>query len=299
MSFMSPRVSIIILNWNGWRDTVECVESSLKVTYPNYEILIVDNGSTDESVAELRARFPKVPMLCLPENRYYAGGNNAGIRHALAAGADYIMLLNNDTVVHPDFLNPLVDAMEEDPTLAAVGGTLYYDRNFTVIQTAGAYLDLRTGKVFTMGNGEKEVGQYGQKREVDYICGAAILMRSEAFRQIGLLDEKLKLYSEESDWCLRAMKNGFKILFVPNSRVFHKGSVSSNSIRPLAMYLIIRNKIWLIKRHATLRQRIDFHCSGFFFYYPKLIFGRLVKKEYNLFLPTLNGFLEGYVKYQA
>jgi len=293
---MEAKVYIIILNWNGWRDTVECVESCLRVTYPNYKILIVDNGSTDESVKELKARFPQVQMLCLPENRYYAGGNNVGIRHALAAGAEYIMLLNNDTVVHPDFLNSLVAIMEEYPTLAAVGGTLYHDRNFNIIQNTGGHIDFKTGKVFTIGNGEEDIGQYQQKREVDFICGAAILIRANLIEKIGFLDESFMLYGEESDWCLRAKKRGYRSLFVPNSKVFHKGAVSSASLKHIAMYFNVRNKIWLINRHGNFMERIFYHCLSLLYFYPKLVLGRVFKKETKLLLPSIKGILHGYFK---
>lgn len=291
---MAPKVFIIILNWNGWRDTVECVESCLKVTYSNYEILIVDNGSTDESVAELTARFPQVKMLCLPENRYYAGGNNAGIRYALDTGADYVMLLNNDTVVHPNFLNPLVAAMEEDPTLAAVGGTLYHDKNFSTIQNTGGFIELKTGEVFTLGDGEIDVRQFSEKREVDFICGAAILIKCQVIKDIGILDETLMLYGEESDWCLRARKKGYKILFVPHSKVFHRGAISTNSIRKHAMYLSVRNKIWLIRKYANIWQKIHYYLLSVVYYYPKIVLGRVVRKEYDLFLPTVKGIFDGH-----
>lgn len=293
---MFPKVIIIILNWNGWRDTVECVESVLIATYPNFEAVIVDNGSPDDSVAILSAHFPQVSLLQVPENRYYAGGNNVGIRYALAVGADYIMLLNNDTVVHPDFLNSLVAAMEKDATLAAVGGTLYYYGPNNLIQNTGGHINFKTGHVYTLGDNEEERNQFSQPREVDFICGAAILLRSAVIEKIGLLDEALKLYAEESDWCLRAKKNGYRIMFIPNSRVMHKGAVSSETIKPLATYLANRNKIWLVQRYAHLRQKIYFHITGFLYRHPKLIMGRLLKKEFTLFFPTLKGLIDGYTK---
>jgi GT2 family glycosyltransferase len=292
---MLPRVSIIILNWNGWKDTIECTVSVLKINYPSYEIVIVDNGSTDESIQRISERFPDIKLIKLKENLFYAGGNNVGICYALESGAKYTMLLNNDTTVHPDFLNPLVEAMENDPSIGAVGGTLFYYNSQNKIQNTGQYINFKSGNVLTIGDGETDINQFSKKRDVDYICGAAIMLRSEVVRKIGGLDENFMLYSEESDWCLRAKKIGYKSIFVPNSKVFHKGCISAKLIKPMSIYLLTRNKIWLIRRHAKVLDKLIFHLSGLIYRYPKFIFGRLYRKEFKLFYPAIRGVIDGYM----
>jgi GT2 family glycosyltransferase len=289
-----PLVYVIVLNWNLCHDTIECVESVLKATYPNFSILIVDNGSTDDSVQVLSERFPDLPLLQLPENRYYAGGNNAAIAQAISAGADYIMLLNNDTVVHPDFLNSLVDAMNKDSSLAAVGGIVYFYGEDKLIQSTGEYINFRSGYTYTLGHRDKDLNQFAYPRKVDYITGAAILIRSAVLKTIGLLDEHLMLYCEETDWCLRARTKGYRVMFTPNSKVFHKGSISTTSIKPFVAFLLVRNKIWLIKRHASASDKLLFHISGFFYRYPRAILGTLYRKEYSQFFPVIRGVIAGY-----
>lgn len=289
-----PLVYVIVLNWNNWSDTLECVESVLKATYPNLSIMIVDNGSTDESVQVLSERFPNLPLLRIMENRYFAGGNNIAIDKAVATGANYIMLLNNDTVVHPDFLNSLVAAMEADPSIAAVGGTLYFYEGEGLIQSAGSYINFMTGHTYSLGYGEMDINQFVESRKVDYICGAAILLRSKALKRVGLLDESFMLYCEDVDWCLRAKKKGFGVMFIPNSRVVHKESVSARTVKPLVAFLKIRNLIWLINRHASISEKLFFHISGLFYRYPKWIIGRLYRKEYSIVIPVIRGILAGY-----
>lgn len=292
---MTPKISIIILNWNRWQDTIECVESVLRIPYPNYEIVIVDNGSTDESVPILSNKFPNLKLIKLKQNIFYAGGNNVGIRYALDSGARYIMLLNNDTVVHPDFLNPLVEAMEDDSLLCAVGGTIYYYDEEKKIQNIGGSFDYISGKVHWYGEGCVDVGQFSEKREVNFICGAAIMLRSDALKEIGGLDESFVLYAEELDWCLRARKKGYKLMYIPNSKVFHKGAVSSKLIKPFMTYLLTRNIIWLVRRHGNSWEKMLFHLSGFFYRYPKIILGRLYRREFKLFIPAIQGIINGYM----
>jgi GT2 family glycosyltransferase len=295
MNNLPPKVIIIILNWNRWQDTVECVESVLKATYPNFTVVLVDNGSSDGSATILAQRFPEVELICLTENRYYAGGNNVGLRHALAAGARYVMLLNNDTVVHPDFLNSLVAAMEADNRLVAVGGTIYLYGQGNLIHNAGLYFNLWTGMEHKVGFGERDVNQFSQPRDVDFIGGAAILLRAGALEEIGLLDESFQLYYEETDWCLRAKEKGYKIRFIPQSKVFHKEKVTANAVLPLVMFLSKRNNIWVMRRHANWAQQLCFHLVCLVYRYPKAIFGRIVRKEFNLIFPSLKGIVAGFI----
>lgn len=144
-----PKVAIIVLNWNGWRDTIECLESLQRITYPNYQIIVVDNGSTDDSVERIKEKFPHLTLIEMGRNLGYAGGNNLGIKFALEWDPGYICILNNDVVVESQFLEPIIIAMESNSRIGITGGTLYNDPQFTIVQNTGQYINFYTGKVFT------------------------------------------------------------------------------------------------------------------------------------------------------
>ena len=160
-------VFIIILNWNGWKDTVACVESCLNLTYTNYRILIIDNKSTDGSVAELKARLPEIEIVETDRNLGFAGGNNVGIRIALDQHADYIWLLNNDTVVDPQCLSQMLQAAEADNHIGMVGSKIYYHHKSETLWFAGGEIDFENGGATRhIGQDERDEGNYDQLKEI-------------------------------------------------------------------------------------------------------------------------------------
>jgi GT2 family glycosyltransferase len=223
-SWMSaPHVVIVVLNWNGVDDTLECLESLSRLDYPAYEMMVVDNGSTDGSVPAIRERFPAVTIVENGENMGYAGGNNVGLRHAMAQEADYALLLNNDTVVDPAFLRILVDAAEAEPSAGITGPTVYYHAQPDVIWSAGGGIDWQRGDTRMVGLNERDEGQFGtEPRPVDFVAGCAMLVRRAVLEQAGLLDERFFVYYEESEWCVRAARAGFRIVYVPAAHIWHK-----------------------------------------------------------------------------
>jgi GT2 family glycosyltransferase len=243
-----PRVAIIILNWNGLTDTLECLESLSRLDYPAYEMMVVDNGSTDGSVPVIRERFLGVTIIENGENMGYAGGNNVGLRHAMAQGADYALLLNNDTVVDPAFLRILVDAVGAEPNIGIAGPTIYYHERPDVIWSAGGAIDWQRGRTWMVGLDERDEGQFGQvPRTVDFVTGCALLVRRAVLEQAGPLDERFFAYYEETEWCVRVARAGFRIVHVPLAHIWHKISPVAREASPQVHYYMTRNRLLFLK----------------------------------------------------
>lgn len=248
-----PLVYIIVLNYNGYQDTLECLESLGRVTYGNFRVAVVDNCSTDGSEKEIRANYPGHTFIQTGRNLGYAGGNNAGIRLALEGRADYVCLLNNDTTVTPDFLEPLVNLLEQDRTAGIAGPMVcdYYDQD--VIQATGSRADLYLGKFYQLNQGKKKDEVRGVL-EVDYVAGACLLIRSGLIQEIGMVPEEYFLFFEETEWCLKARRAGQKVVCVCESLIHHKGSKSTEKVRGIQEYYMTRNQIIFEKRNADRLQ---------------------------------------------
>lgn len=242
---------IVLVNWNGWRDTAACLESCAGLHYAHVHTIVVDNGSTDDSVARLRERFPELHLLEMGANLGFAGGSNAGIHSALALGADYIWLLNNDTVVDPGALDALVEVMVEHPSVGIAGSRiLYLDRPDT-LWFAGGFFSRPWGLATHRGADETDEGQYGSLADADFVTGCSLFARASAARVIGPLDERYFLYWEDVDWSVRARLAGLRVVYVPGSRVLHKLGASM----PVADGRIKwryegRNRLLFYRRHC-------------------------------------------------
>ena len=226
-----PRVTIVILNWNGWQDTVPCVDSCLRATYPGLRLLLVDNGSTDGSEAILRERFPSVELLQTGENLGFAGGNNAGIRRALADGADLVLLLNNDTEVDPGFVTALVEAAVARPDAGMLCPKILLHDRPDVLWYAGASFHPWLGWGRHRGYGQRDRGQFDSVEETARPTGCALLVTRALCDRVGLLRDDYFCYAEDLEWCLRAREAGLGVLYVPASRVWHKVSRSTGGAR--------------------------------------------------------------------
>lgn len=244
-----PEVAIIILNWNNAPDTIECLESVGRLDYPNYRVLVVDNGSTDGSVDRIRQAHPSTPILETGENLGYAGGNNVGIRHAVEANAEYVLLLNNDVRVAADTVSHLVCAAERFPDAVFLGPKVYHLDKPNQVQSAGARLDY-LWRSRQRGLDEPDTGQFDVLEEVDYVIGAAVLARTKALQQIGLLDPDFFLYREDVDWCLRARHLGCRVLYVPEAKVWHRSHHVREHELPRITYYVTRNSLMLIAKHG-------------------------------------------------
>ena len=252
-----PKVSIIILNWNGLKDTIECLDSLKKITYPNYEVIVVDNGSEGNDADILEEKYKDyVKVIKNKENLGFTGGNNVGIRRTLGEGkSDYILLLNNDTTVEPNFLNELIKTALQDEKIAVIGSVIadYYTKK-TTFMNSKIDKKLKAEARLDYLNSDKNWWETGR------VHGASMMIRSEyLLRYSFFLDEDLFLYCDELDLCLRARKHGLKVAIAGKSKVYHKGEFSLNKIQnPINIYYIVRNRILLAGKMLSIKDRIIF-----------------------------------------
>ncbi len=257
---MKPRVIVIMLNWNGLKDTLECLTSLSNQTYPDFETVIVDNGSTDDSVAAIQTAFPDVTVLENGTNLGFSEGNNVGIRYACGKGADYVFLLNNDTTVEPHLIDTLVSMAELDERIGAVGPKILFAYKPDIIWSAGGIVNFTETVARMRGYRRVDRGQFDRIEDVDYLPGCAMLLRREVVEDVGLLDSTYSpIYFEDCDWCMRARRKGYRVVYVPSVRVFHKVSVSGGGeYSPRERYLIGFNSIQFMRRYADLRGWLTF-----------------------------------------
>lgn len=209
------KVFIIVLNYNGGEFTRNCLKSLEKVDYANLEILVVDNGSKDDSVAMVKNNFPKVVVLENKENSGFAGGNNIGIKHALENKADYVLLLNQDTEVEPDFLKKLIEVACKNNEIGLLSPLIFWKRT--------PQIWFSRGKInwFNMKSYHEKIFRKGKPFESEFLTGCSLLIKKEVLEKIGLLDDKFFLYWEDADFSMRARRAGFKNLVVPDSIIYH------------------------------------------------------------------------------
>jgi hypothetical protein len=247
-------LAVVVLSWNGREFTRETLRSLLACRVPEpwrLHAMVVDNASEDGSAAMVREEFPGVELLALAENRRYAGGNNAGLARALEAGADAIMLLNNDVLVDPGLVAKLLAALEERPEAGAAAPLIYHAPPSDRIWYAGGRCTPWLAHSSHRGLREPDRGQYRSLEETGYLTGCCLLATAAAWRRVGLLDERYFLYAEDADWSLRARAAGYRLLFVPTARLWHRVSASSGgAMNPWKVYQRLRANLTLWSRHA-------------------------------------------------
>ena len=256
-------ITVVLVNWNQYEYTAACIRSLLAADAPpggTLRIVLVDNGSADGSGARLQAAFGgQIDVLCNGANRGFAGGNNAGIRQALANGADYVLLLNNDTVVAPDFLPALAARLEADPQVGAVTGKIYYAHDPTLLWAAGGQVRLWLGEAQNRGAGARDRGQYDQPQAVDFVTGCCLLASRAVWERVGPLDERYFLYYEDADWCLRLRAAGRLNWYEPRAHIWHWAGAASKGAAPArgqgttsaaVYYYTTRNNLWFVRAYT-------------------------------------------------
>lgn len=240
----SRRVVIVVLNWNGWPETQECLRRLVSLDHPDYRIVVVDNASTDGSESKVRVAFPEVDVLQAGANNGYAAGNNIGIRHALVLGGQYILLLNNDAFLSSQALFTMVGALDRFPQLGAVGPTQVSAESGDLrVQCAGTLMDHVTGKpshAFEIPTTDKPTDYL----PVPYLTGSCILFRAEVARLVGPLPEQYFLYFEDCDWCYSIRRHGWDLGYVPAASIVHLVNASTRKNKTLIPYYFTRN-FWL------------------------------------------------------
>lgn len=239
---VEKRIDIIIVNYNGFLYTQECVNSLFKINYSNYKIVIVDNCSTDNSYTLLMSTYggcDNINIIRTPDNIGFAGGNNFGIKYAISKGAEFFLLLNNDTEVDPEFLNKMVSHIDDHTIISPI--IYYYDYPSDVWYGAGNFNRIKC---------ISENGDYTKKSFVNFATGCCELIPKSVIDKVGLMAEEYFMYYEDADYSLRAISNGIKILYTPEAKIYHKvGKSSGGELSKFSIYYNNRNRFYLIKTH--------------------------------------------------
>jgi len=252
-----PSVAIIVINWNNYFYTSGCLDSLRQIDYPNYKVIVVDNGSHDGSDVQLEAIYPEILLLRNENNKGFTGGNNRGIEWALNNGFEYLMLLNNDTEVEPDFLSELIRGIEGDPTIGAIQPKFYFLSNKELVWNAGGKIIKSLGVVLTVGVNNKSNQNLETSGETAWITGCGFLVRSSIIKKIGGLNERFFMYYEDVDWSLKIKSLGYKLWYCPSSIVYHEAGVSNKSevgkegvLNPQVHYFAARNNLLLLRKYT-------------------------------------------------
>lgn len=276
LSYGKKRVEVVVLNWNGWRDTLACIASLQKLDYPNFGLIVVDNGSTDGSQDAIEARFPAINVLQTGANLGFGGGCNAGIRRALEQGADYVWLINSDTTVDADALTELVRVADEQAEVGAVGSVLYEADQPEQIQLWGG------GKVRLWAGFSRHQTCSAQ---LDFVSGASMLLRRKALEQVGLFDDQtFFMYWEDSDLGFRLRRAGWQLAVAEKSCVWHKLSASlGKGSRQLDVYFT-QSGVRFLRRYAPVAS------VSVFFMVTRMLLKRLLIGDFGRVRAVYQGF---------
>lgn len=257
-----PLVYIILVNYNGLEHTLECIESLQEIDYRNFRIIVVDNASSDDCCKKISEKYKYVYCIQSKKNLGFAGGNNLGIKFAMENKADYVLLLNNDTTVEKNFLKVLVNEQLKDKnknvkvTIAKIKN--YYDRN--IIWYAGGDIDLFKANTIVYGLREEDNGQFDSKKEVGFASGCCMLIDKEVIEKVGYLNESYFLYYEDTDYSCRIRKGGYKMMYCPESVIYHKESVSTERFSENYQYYFVRNRLLFTKNNMSFKSKITGYC---------------------------------------
>lgn len=244
----NPKVAVIVLNYNRSNDTIECINSLLNIHYDNYSILVVDNCSTDESFKILKKEYKQLDVIQTPENMGYTGGVNYGIKYLLKHEYHYILNINNDTIVEPDFLGKLVEAAKKDIDIAITCGTILCEHSREIIWYGPGKMVNWRGVAIHI-NKNKKYYPSSQVMKVNFISGCLMLIRVSCLNDIGLLDERFFMYLDDIEYSNRVLKKGYSMIYVPNSIIYHK--VLDEKESAFKVYYSVRNRLLLIKQTST------------------------------------------------
>jgi len=274
----SPKVSIIVLNWNGKQYLETCLSSLVKQDYPSFEIIFVDNGSSDGSIEFVEQNYPHVIIVSHSTNLGFARGINSGIN---VSRGNYLATLNNDAEANSDWISRLVHVMESDSHIGCCASKMlrYFDRN--VIDSAGVVI-YQNGNAYDRGANEKDTGQYDNQVEVFGACAGAALYRKQMLDEIGCFDRDYFAYFEDVDLSFRMHLFGWKCIYVPDAIVYHMHSATSKQASPFKLFYLERNKLWNMWKYYPLHLLIKQipYTNIFYVRYVLLFFNKIVNKEY-------------------
>jgi len=296
MPLSEPRVSIVILNWNSYQVTLDCLLSLRKMDYRNFEVVLVDNGSVDGSPEKLLASAPEIRLIKNVTNLGFAGGCNVGMRDALRRGTDYILLLNNDTIVAPDFLGQLVRVAESDEKIGAVNPKILFFDHPDRLNYAGG--EQKGWRLFpkVIGLRDRDDGRYDRMREVSFLTGCAFLIKAGVVRQIGVLEEVYFHFYDDIEWSLRLTRAGFKGVYVPKAVIWHREhfDTNKNHRKGFIEFYLARGNMVFARKHVPRKLwpfKMPFFCA--WMVYRTLVFSS--QRDWQKVLSLYKGFWAGCV----
>lgn len=244
-------VSVILVNFNGFQDTVECVKSIKESDNKDFRIIVVDNHSTDDSVVSLRGVQDGLGFILIEStvNNGFSAGNNLGIKKALELGTDYIWLLNNDTLIEANAIDELIEGFSFSSRVGVTIGKILYEKNRDTIWYAGGAISRSTARTEHWRYNEKDTDDIEKQSVVSFATGCCVFMSVDALKRIGFMDEDYFLYEEDADYSIRIREKGIDIVYCPQARIYHKVSASTGVASPIAQYYTVRNKYRLISKH--------------------------------------------------
>ena len=294
---MRSKVAVILLNWNAYFHTRNCIQSLSKVNEVLFDIMLIDNASSDDSFSRLKEEFPYIQFIQAHQNLGFTGGNNIGLMNALELNYEYVMLLNNDVFVEPNFLYNLINYLDFNPAVGAVQPLIYHHPDRYKIWNGGGKFNRITGKTDSM----QSINSVVSPKEIDWISGCAFMVRSSVLKQAGYFYEKYFAYYEDVDLSFRIREAGFKLMLIPASEIYHIGGGSSNSpekrkegyLSPDVHYFNIRNHFWIIRRWLKWYEKptaILYHAV----YSISLACYFLLRFRWNKLMAVAKGFLHGF-----
>ena len=267
-----PLVYIILVNYNGYKDTIECVNSLKGINYSNYKIVIVDNASTNNSLEILKQTLNNCIIIESKKNLGFAGGNNLGIKYALKSNADYVLLLNNDTLEEPNFLNNMINSFNKDEKIGLVGCKIMYYPEKDKIWYGGGYINWFKFIGIHCGMKQIDKGQCDTEKEIDFMTGCCMLIKREVFEKVGLLSEEYFMYFEDVDFCVKVKDAGYKIWYNPEAAIYHKvGFSSGGEESTFSIKWGTRNRLLFMNKYKNKVSKVSFALSKMFFYSTRMI----------------------------
>lgn len=279
---MDKKVAIIVLNWNGKEDTKKCLLSLQKLSYSHYEIILIDNGSSDGSTELFQREFPHIRLVQTGINLGFAGGNNIGLRIALKEGFDFALILNNDTGVDPNLIEAFLERFN-DEKVGILGAKLLQMNKPTQLDHLGGRWNEKKMDFDYVGYRAADDGNWDEVIDLDYVCGAGMMIRREVLETVGLFDSRFFLFWEETDLCFRAKKAGFQVQFCPEAKVWHKISASFTGGKPQAAYFFERNKLLWIERNCSGSKRLFYFARLLGIQFPIFLFYKILRESQLLY----------------
>ncbi len=253
---MNEKVFLIAINYNGFDDTAEFIDSVNKIDYPNYHTIIVDNASTKGNIDVLSEK-KNVTVIRSNTNLGFSGGNNLGINYALEHGADYIVLLNNDTLVEPNFLKCSIEYFRSNPRVGLLTGKIMYAKNKDTFWFAGGVLNKWRGRAYHIGSNEIDRGQYDTVKDISFCTGCLMIIPCKVLEKVGIMSEEYFLYYEDTEYSARFSENKYRMVYHPDVKIYHKVSASTGGGSPVYNYYNWRNRLYFISEHIHGLKKIS------------------------------------------